>query len=154
VSGPMGDKWKYRAALSYSDTDGYLDNTYRNDKADPYKDFSGRLRFTWDPTDKVSGDFRYSASHIDTTALYFVINDDYGLPPSATGGSAARHLAGAVVAEVRLLGATACVVVCDPHHRALALFHFVTAVVAYEHCLTRHDFLLACRNDVENSIPN
>jgi len=85
VSGPMGDKWKYRAALSYSDTDGFLDNTALNQKADPYKDFSGRLRFTWEPTDKVTGDFRYSASEINTTALYFVINNDYGLGPALTG---------------------------------------------------------------------
>ncbi|HET7132972.1 MAG TPA: TonB-dependent receptor plug domain-containing protein, partial [Gammaproteobacteria bacterium] len=86
VSGPMGDKWKYRAALSYSDTDGYLENTFLHDQADPLKDVSGRLRFTWQPNDNVTGDFRYSASHIDTTALYFVINDDYGFPASATGG--------------------------------------------------------------------
>jgi len=85
VSGPIGDKWKYRAALSYSDTDGYLENTYLNQKADPYKDLSGRLRFTWTPTDKVTGDFRYSSSNIDTTALYFVINNDYGLGPALTG---------------------------------------------------------------------
>jgi iron complex outermembrane receptor protein len=85
VSGPMGDKWKYRAALSYSDTDGFLENTYLNQKADPYKDFSGRVRFTWEPTDKVTGDFRYSSSNIDTTALYFVINNDYGLGPALTG---------------------------------------------------------------------
>ena len=88
VSGPISDKWKYRAALSYSDTDGFIENTYLNQKADPYKDFSGRLRFTWEPSDKVTGDFRYSASHIDTTALYFVINDAwarYGIPASATG---------------------------------------------------------------------
>ncbi len=86
IGGPINDKWKYRAALSYSDTDGYLDNTFLDKKADPYKDVSGRLRFTWEPSDKVTGDFRYSASHIDTTALYFVINRDYGLPPSAIGG--------------------------------------------------------------------
>ncbi len=85
VSGPISDKLKYRAALSYSDTDGFLDNTYLNQKADPYKDFSGRLRFTWDPTDKISGDFRYSASHIETTALDFVINNDYGLGSGLTG---------------------------------------------------------------------
>ena len=85
VSGPMGDKWKYRAAISHSDTDGYLDNTYLNQKADPYKDTSGRVRFTYNPNDNVSGDFRYSASHIDTTALYFVINDDYGLGSALTG---------------------------------------------------------------------
>ena len=85
ISGPISDKWKYRIALSHSDTDGYLENTYLNQKADPYKDTSGRIRFTWDPSDKVSGDFRYSASHIDTTALYFVINNDYGLGPALTG---------------------------------------------------------------------
>jgi iron complex outermembrane receptor protein len=85
VSGPIGDKWKYRAALSYSDTDGFLENEYLNQKADPYKDFSGRLRFTWEPTDKVTGDFRYSTSNIDTTALYFVINSNTGGPPASTG---------------------------------------------------------------------
>jgi iron complex outermembrane receptor protein len=85
ISGPLGDKWKYRAALSYSDTDGYLDNTALNDKADPYKDLSGRVRFTWQPSDNVTGDFRYSASHIDTTALYFVINNDYALGAGLTG---------------------------------------------------------------------
>ncbi|HUL83437.1 MAG TPA: TonB-dependent receptor [Gammaproteobacteria bacterium] len=85
ISGPISDKWKYRIALSHSDTDGYLDNTALNQKADPYKDTSGRIRFTWDPSDKVSGDFRYSASHIDTTALYFVINNDYGFGSAATG---------------------------------------------------------------------
>jgi iron complex outermembrane receptor protein len=85
ISGPIGDKWKYRVALSASDTDGYIENTALNQKADPYKDMSGRLRFTWDATDKVTGDFRYSASHIDTTALYFVINDNNNFPSSATG---------------------------------------------------------------------
>ena len=87
IGGPISDKWKYRAALSYSDTDGYIDNTYLNQKADPYKDVSGRLRFTWEPSDNVSGDFRYSASHIETTALYFVINNDYGFGSGATGVS-------------------------------------------------------------------
>src|SRR5262249_16924193 len=63
----------------------FLDNTYLNKNADPYKDLSGRLRFTWQPTDKVTGDFRYSTSNIDTTALYFVINNDYGFGSAATG---------------------------------------------------------------------
>jgi len=85
ISGPISDKWKYRIALSHSDTDGYIENTYLNKDADPYKDTSGRIRFTWDPSDKVSGDFRYSASHIETTALYFVINNDYGLGSAITG---------------------------------------------------------------------
>ena len=85
ISGPISDSWKYRASLSYTDTDGYLDNTYLNTEADPYKDTSARVRFTYEPSDNVSGDFRVSYSNIDTTALYFVINNDYGLPPSVVG---------------------------------------------------------------------
>jgi iron complex outermembrane receptor protein len=80
ISGPLGesDEWSYRASLSYTDTDGYLDNEYLNTQADPYKDTSARVRFNWHPSDSVSGDFRYSRSEIDTTALYFVINNDFG----------------------------------------------------------------------------
>jgi iron complex outermembrane recepter protein len=79
VSGPLGDagKWKYRASLSLADTDGFRDNEFTGDKADPYKDTSGRVRFTWEPNDNVTGDFRYARSDIETTALYFVINDDW-----------------------------------------------------------------------------
>jgi iron complex outermembrane receptor protein len=87
VAGPIGDsgKWKYRASLSLSDTDGFRDNEFTGDKADPYKDMSGRLRFTWEPNDNVTGDFRYARSDIETTALYFVINDDWRTLGSFTG---------------------------------------------------------------------
>ncbi|HEY9182407.1 MAG TPA: TonB-dependent receptor, partial [Gammaproteobacteria bacterium] len=78
VSGPLGDNFSYRASLSYTDTDGYLDNQYLNTEADPYKDTSARLRLNWHPSDRVSGDFRYSRSEIDTTSLCFVINNDFG----------------------------------------------------------------------------
>src|SRR5262245_47141833 len=87
ISGPLSDSWKYRASLSLSDTDCYLENTYLNTEADPYKDTSARVRFTYEPSDNVSGDFRASYSKIDTTALYFVINNNYGLPPSVVGVS-------------------------------------------------------------------
>jgi iron complex outermembrane receptor protein len=79
VAGPLGDSgnWKYRASLSVQDTDGFRENEYLGDKADPYQDISGRVRFTWEPNDNVSGDFRYARSDIETTALHFVINDDW-----------------------------------------------------------------------------
>jgi iron complex outermembrane receptor protein len=90
ISGPLGggDKWKYRAALSYMDTDGFRDNEFLGDQADPYQDTSVRVRFDWEPNDRLSGDFRYARSEIDTTALHFVINDDQtasfgGLVPNA-----------------------------------------------------------------------
>src|SRR5688572_18239170 len=78
ISGPLGssDAWKYRASLSLADTDGFRENEFLNDRADPYKDTSARVRFTWEPNDTVTGDFRYARSDIETTALHFVINDD------------------------------------------------------------------------------
>ena len=81
ISGPIGDSdtLSYRASLSFSDTDGFLENEYLNTQADPYRDSSARVRFNWHPSDQVSGDFRYSSSEIDTTALYFVINNDFGM---------------------------------------------------------------------------
>jgi len=85
ASGPLGesDTLKFRATASYVDTDGYIDNTYLGDKADPYKDLSGRIRLQYQPSDTFSADFRLSASQLDTQALYFVIAaevDDTNLP--------------------------------------------------------------------------
>ena len=85
ASGPLGesDTLKFRATASYVDTDGYIDNTYLGDKADPYKDLSGRIRLQYQPSDTFSADFRLSASQLDTQALYFVIAaevDDTSLP--------------------------------------------------------------------------
>ncbi len=84
ISGPINDNFSYRVSLSNTDTDGYLDNQYLNTEADPYKDTSARLRLNWSPSDRVSGDFRYSNSEIDTTSLCFVINNDFGF--SAVNG--------------------------------------------------------------------
>ena len=85
-SGPLGDSdtLKYRAALSYSDTDGFLENTFLGTEADPYQDTSARFKLLWEPSDTFSLDARVSVSQIDTTALYFVINDDWtGIFPNA-----------------------------------------------------------------------
>ena len=74
-SGPLGDSdtLKYHAALSYMDTDGYIDNTYLNEKADPYKDVSARARLIWEPNDRLKTDARIYYSQLDTQALYFNI---------------------------------------------------------------------------------
>jgi len=77
-SGPLGDSdtLKYHAALSYFDTDGYIDNTYLGEKADPYKDVSARARLIWEPNDRLKTDARIYYSQLDTQALYFNIVDD------------------------------------------------------------------------------
>jgi iron complex outermembrane recepter protein len=100
ISGPLGDsdKWSYRASLSYSDTDGFRDNELTGDQADPYKDTSARVRFDWHPNENLSGDFRYARSEIDTTALYFVINDDQRFLGSLVGVPNPNQLSGITVA--------------------------------------------------------
>ncbi|MFW6093233.1 MAG: TonB-dependent receptor [Pseudomonadota bacterium] len=85
VSGPVGDSdtLKFRASASYVDTDGFIDNEYLDEEADPYEDLSGRLKLLWEPTDRFSADLRLSGSQLDTQALYFVIDaeaDDTDLP--------------------------------------------------------------------------
>ena len=75
LSGPVGssDTLKFRASLSYNESDGFLDNVYLGSKADPVEDLSGRVRLLWQPSETFSADLRLSASQLDTRALYFVI---------------------------------------------------------------------------------
>jgi iron complex outermembrane receptor protein len=76
--GPLGgsDTLKYHAALSYLDTDGYIDNPYLGEEADPFRDTSVRLRLIGDPTDRLRWDARYYMSEIETQSLYFNIVGD------------------------------------------------------------------------------
>ena len=87
ASGPLAgsDVWKYRVTGSYVDTDGYIDNEFLGDKADPYKDTSARARILYEPNETFSADARFSASMLETQALYFTIDaeaDDTNLPVS------------------------------------------------------------------------
>jgi iron complex outermembrane receptor protein len=78
LSGPIdpAGTLKYRASLNFYNTDGYLRNTYLDRKADPYKDYSGRLRLLWKPADEWSADLRVFRDHVETTAYYYVIPRD------------------------------------------------------------------------------
>jgi iron complex outermembrane recepter protein len=85
VGGPIGgsDTWKFQASASYLDTDGYIDNPFLGEEADPFKDVSGRLKLLWEPSDTMSADLRLSVSRVDTQALYFNITEsvnDTSLP--------------------------------------------------------------------------
>jgi iron complex outermembrane receptor protein len=64
---------RYRASLSFYNTDGYLQNVYLDRNADPYRDDTGRLRLVWKPADGFSADLRVMYDWTDTTAYYFVI---------------------------------------------------------------------------------
>ncbi len=85
VGGPIGDSdaWKFQLSGSYLDTDGYIDNPFLGEEADPFKDTSGRLKLIWEPNDSFAADLRVSISQVDTQALYFNITEqveDTSLP--------------------------------------------------------------------------
>ena len=75
ISGPLGDSdtLKYRAAVSHRNTDGFLDNTFLGEKADPFEDTSVRLRLLWDPSDTFRADLRFYQSELKGGALYYNI---------------------------------------------------------------------------------
>jgi iron complex outermembrane recepter protein len=75
VSGPIdaAGTLKYRASFSLTSTNGFLDNAYLHDKADPLRDYSGRLRLQWKPVDGLTADLRIYADRLETQAYYFVI---------------------------------------------------------------------------------
>jgi iron complex outermembrane receptor protein len=75
VSGPIDSNGtlRYRASVNYYNTDGYLENTYLDKKADPEEDYSARLRLLFKPADTFSADFRFLYNQVNTTAYYYVI---------------------------------------------------------------------------------
>ncbi len=76
VGGPVSDTLKYRLSAAIIDTDGYIENEFLNEKADPYKDISIRGKLLWEPTDNFSADLRVSYSELRTQALYYNIVSD------------------------------------------------------------------------------
>jgi iron complex outermembrane recepter protein len=84
ISGPIGDTLAYRVSVNYYETDGFLDNVFLNEKADPVEDLSARARFIWEPNDNFTGDLRFSMSDLSTKALYFVIPRDDEANPFST----------------------------------------------------------------------
>ncbi|HEX4387672.1 MAG TPA: TonB-dependent receptor [Steroidobacteraceae bacterium] len=86
IGGPIDSAGtlKYRASVSYVNTDGYLENTYLGQKADPYREYSGRLRLLWRPNDQLTADLRFFGDYVETTAYYYVIpRDDEANPFSS-----------------------------------------------------------------------
>ncbi|WP_308910286.1 TonB-dependent receptor [Pseudokordiimonas caeni] len=78
ISGPVGqsDTLKFRLAGSFMDTDGYINNEYLDEEADPYKDFSLRGMLTWQASERFQMDLRGSMSELRTQAFYYNIVAD------------------------------------------------------------------------------
>jgi len=98
VSGPLGNStaWKYRAAFSFKDTDGYINNPFLDEESDPYKDVSGRLKLLYQPSDNFSADFRASFSNLDSQGFNYQIRSPLpepfpGAPISLGHGTGDPH---------------------------------------------------------------
>lgn len=76
VSGPLSDTVKYRLSGSYVDTDGYIENEFLNEEADPYRDISGRAKILWDASENVEVDLRAYYGQLETQGFYFNIVGD------------------------------------------------------------------------------
>ena len=89
VSGPVTSTLGMVAGLSYTDTSGYLENPYLNQKADPWTDLNGRLRFVWTPTDRFKADLRLAGDRVwtqgfDYNIVYYAglnFNPNLAFPP-------------------------------------------------------------------------
>jgi iron complex outermembrane receptor protein len=76
VSGPIAENVKFRIAGSWYDTDGFIENTFLNEKADPVQDFSLRANLLIDATDRLTIDLRGSMNQLRTQGLYYNIVGD------------------------------------------------------------------------------
>lgn len=76
ISGPLAENVKFRVAGSYYNTDGFIENTFLNDEADPVEDFSLRANLLIEATDKLTFDLRGSMNQLRTQGLYYnIVND-------------------------------------------------------------------------------
>lgn len=76
VSGPLADNVFFRVAGSYYDTDGFIDNTFLNEPADPVEDFSLRANLLFEPSDRLTIDLRGSMNQLRTQGFYYNIVGD------------------------------------------------------------------------------
>ena len=76
VSGPLAEGVKLRVAGSWYDTDGFINNAFLNEKADPVEDFSLRGNLLIEATDKLTFDLRASVNQLRTQGLYYNIVAD------------------------------------------------------------------------------
>lgn len=76
VSGPLAENVKFRIAGSWYDTDGFINNAFLDEKADPVEDFSLRGNLLVEATDKLTFDLRASLNQLRTQGLYYNIVAD------------------------------------------------------------------------------
>ncbi|VVT21042.1 TonB-dependent outer membrane channel [Erythrobacter sp. EC-HK427] len=76
VSGPLGEGAFFRVAGSWYETDGFIENTFLGEEADPVQDLSLRGSLLFEPTDRFTIDLRGSMNQLRTQGLYYNIVGD------------------------------------------------------------------------------
>lgn len=64
-SGPLGENFAIRGAVSYLDRDGFYTNDITGEDVDRFKDKTVFLRGLWRVSDAITGDFRVGATDMD-----------------------------------------------------------------------------------------
>jgi iron complex outermembrane receptor protein len=76
ISGPISEQLRFRLAGSWHDSEGFLDNPFLGEEADPVEDLSLRGTLLWTPSPELTVDLRGSLNRLRTQALYFNIVAD------------------------------------------------------------------------------
>jgi iron complex outermembrane receptor protein len=76
ISGPLADGIKFRLSGQFVDTQGYIDNPFLGEEADPYQDIALRGNLLIEPGPGWEIDLRASMDLLETQALYFNIVSD------------------------------------------------------------------------------
>ena len=76
LSGPISDTLRFRVAGSWYDTEGFINNPFLGEEADPVEDLALRATLLWTPSPDFTVDLRGSIDRLSTQALYFNIVAD------------------------------------------------------------------------------
>lgn len=76
VSGPIAEGVQFRLAGQYKDTDGYIRNTYLDEDADPYKNYSLRGNLLFDLGGGFEADLRASMDKVRAQGFWYNIVTD------------------------------------------------------------------------------
>jgi iron complex outermembrane receptor protein len=82
LSGPIvKDDLLFRLAGSFTNLNGYFNNVYLHETADPYEDTTVRGLLKWTPSDNLTADLRLNYAHTNGSSLNYQYQTTLFLPP-------------------------------------------------------------------------
>jgi outer membrane receptor protein involved in Fe transport len=107
VSGPLSDRFRFRAAANYRDSEGYVQNLTLNRKEPQRKDYTLRGVLEYDLADNLTANFKAEYSKFDTVGRQIeILNERPATAGPFTGLTYARILVGAFGASPSVLNNT------------------------------------------------